>query len=269
MNHTIPADESAPVGSEPVTTTTNHTPAPAPSRSAATTPTATRDEQRAYLLQQVMEAPEHQLAKGKANRFPRAVARELCLTPTLANELRDDLVREGNLRTEKKSGSVVYELTERGKALLPTLPQKQMPESRKPARDLPVSQEVQLARKTFLLFQLFEADKQTLDQKEANRFREPGRKFLELRAGTANRLRKEMAEQGLLTIQRDSRNATYTLTDRGIEFLGVSGVFAETEFTMNGKVLNQLLESARESAKQFEEPEVREPMEMGEPATVG
>src|SRR5437879_2499229 len=84
--------------------------------------------------------------------------------------------------------------------------------ARKPLREGPVSSDVQLARKTFLLFQLFEAENQTLEQKEANRFREPGRKFLALSASTANRLRKEMADQGLIEMTRQGRNATYKLS---------------------------------------------------------
>jgi predicted transcriptional regulator len=211
--------------------------------------------QRAYLLQQVMESPEQQLAKGKANRFPRAIARELRLTPTIANELRDDLVGEGHLRTLKKSGSIVYELTDQGKTYLATLEQKTLPEGRKPVREGPVSSEVQLARKTFLLFQLFEAPNQTLEQKEANRFREPGRKFLALSASAANRVRKELAEQGMIDLKRDGRNATYRLMQAGIEFLGASSSFPEAEFAIHGRVLNDLLEAARESARQFQVPQ--------------
>jgi len=211
-----------------------------------------------------MESPEHQLAKGKANRFPRAVSRELNLSPTLANTLRDEMVQEGLLRTLKKSGSIVYEATDRGKAVLPTLEQKPVPEGRKPVREGPVSDEVRLHRKTFLLFQLFEAPDHTLEQKEANRFREPGRKFLALSASTANRLRREMAEQGLITMTRNGRNATYTLTTAGVEFLGVRSSFPEAEFALNGRVLNELLEAARETARQFQAPE-RTPEPVGEP----
>src|SRR5436305_14640230 len=119
-------------------------PATPPPPSGSTHHHKERDYQRAYLLLQVMESPEHQLAKGKANRFPRAVARELNLNPTLANTLRDELVQEGLLRTLKKSGSIVYEVTDRGKAVLPTLEQKPVPEGRKPVREGPVSDEGRL-----------------------------------------------------------------------------------------------------------------------------
>jgi predicted transcriptional regulator len=213
-----------------------------------------------------MDAPDHQLAKGKANRFPRAVSRELNLTPTEANTLRDEMVQEGLLRTLKKSGSVVYELTEQGQAVLSTMEQKPVPEGRKPVREGPVSEEVRLQRRTFLLFQLFEAPDQTLEQKEANRFREPGRKFLSLSASTANRLRREMADQGLIALTRNGRNATYRLTPTGVEFLGARSSFPETEFTLNGRVLNELLEAARESARQFEA--APEPARTPEPVGV-
>lgn len=240
----------------PNQTTTQHDSTHHPSTHSvpATAPTDQRVHQRAYLLQQVMESPEHQLAKGKANRFPRAVSRELDLTPTLANTLRDELVGEGHLRTLKKSGSIVYELTDAGKAHLQTLERRPIPEGRKPSREGPVSSEVHLARKTFLLFQLFEADNQTLEQKAANRFREPGRKHLDLKASTANRLRREMADQGLIQLTRNGRNAVYKLTQAGVEFLGARSNFPDTEFALSGRVLNDLLEAARETARQFQTP---------------
>ena len=45
-------------------------------------------------------------------------------------------VSGGHLRTLKKSGSIVYELTDKGKTLLPTLEQKPLPEGRKPLREI-------------------------------------------------------------------------------------------------------------------------------------
>ncbi len=262
---TAPHEAPSSIATEDAAPAPPHSPAPSADGPAGE---AERNHQRAYLLLQVMEAPEHQLAKGKANRFPRAAARELDLTPTLANTLRDEMVEEGLLKTLKKSGSIVYELTDQGKTVLATLEQKPVPEGRKPVREGPVTDDVRLHRKTFLLFQLFEAAEHTLEQKEANRFREPGRKFLSLSANTANKLRKEMADQGLIRMTRDGRNATYTLTTAGLEFLGAGSSFPETEFALNGRVLNELLEAARESARQFQTPETtlqpeteREPVE--------
>ena len=260
MNNPISPEHSA--LPNPSTTTS----AAAPHGGGATTSPNERDFQRAYLLRQVQEAPDNQLAKGKANRFPRAVARELNLAPMTANKLRDEMVEEGLLRTLKKSGSIVYELTDKGRTALPHMQQKPVPEGRKPVREAPVSDEVRQQRKTFLLFQLFEAPQHTLEQKEANRFREPGRKFLSLSASTANRLRKEMADQKLIAMTKNGRNATYRLTPEGIEFLGVRSSFPEAEFTLNGRVLNELLEAARETARQFQT--APEPAQTREPEPV-
>src|SRR5262249_4009537 len=157
------------------------------------------------------------LAKGNANRFPRAVQRELNLTPAGANALRDELVQEGYVATSRKGGSVTYELTDAGRSHLQALPQKPIPLGKRPSADQPGREEVRKFRRTFLLFQLFEADGQELDQKVVNRFREPGRKFLDLRAPAANGLRKALAEEGLVEISRQGRNATYRLTAAGRE----------------------------------------------------
>src|SRR5262245_25843027 len=113
---------------------------------------AERQHQRAYLIQQVLDAPGQQLAKGKANRFPRGVKRELNLTPTAANEIRDSLEEEGYLRSGKRGTSQVYEVTDSGRTYLATLPQKPIPEARKQAPEQPVSEEAQRHRRTFLLF---------------------------------------------------------------------------------------------------------------------
>ena len=60
-----------------------------PAGTGATPSTHSQEErfQRAYLLQQVKDAAGGRLTKGKANRFPRAVARELDLTATNAKAL--------------------------------------------------------------------------------------------------------------------------------------------------------------------------------------
>lgn len=219
---------------------------------AAPSAAVERNYQRAYLLLQLQEARGGQLPKGKANRFPRAVQRALNLSPTVANELRDELIEEGHARATRKGGSLTYQITDSGRALLRTLPQKPIPTEATTPTEREVSEEVRKFRRTFLLFQLFEADGQTLDQKIVNRFREPGRKFLDLRASAANELRKTLVDEGLIEVARQGRNATFRLTAAGREELGATAHFPDIEIALAGRVLNELLEAARESAKQFE-----------------
>jgi DNA-binding PadR family transcriptional regulator len=214
---------------------------------------AERDYQKAYLLRQLQEAHGGSLPKGKANRFPRLVQRELSLTPATANALREELIQEGYVTTARKGGTLTYEITEAGRAHLKTLSHKPMSGDRK-AAETEVSEEVRKYRRTFLLFQLFEAEGQTLEQKVINRFREPGRTFLDLRAPAANEVRKTLQQEGLITITRQGKSVTYRLTEAGQEELGATAHFPDVELTIQGRVLNELLEAARESAKQFEAP---------------
>ena len=223
-----------------------------------TTSAHTQEEryQRAYLLQQVKDSSGGKLAKGKANRFPRAVARELNLTAAVANTLREQLVQEGYLATTKKGGSLTYELTPAGETYLPTLEHKPLPTGKRGTEhETEVSEEVRKYRRTFLLFQLFEIEGQALDQKAINRFREPGRKFLDLKAPSANAIRGQMIAEGLIEEQRQGRNATYRLTPAGREELGATAHFPDVELSINGRVLNDLLEAARDAARQFQAPE--------------
>ena len=81
--------------------------AASPAAAAAGSPEETY--QIAYLLLQLQEAPGGRLAKGKANRFPRAVQRELNLSADAANALRERLVEEGYVRSGRKAGSLTYE----------------------------------------------------------------------------------------------------------------------------------------------------------------
>ncbi len=224
--------------------------------SGLTAPTPEERYQRAYLLQQVKDAGAGKLTKGKANRFPRIAARELNLTSAVANAVREQLVQEGYLQVARKGGSETYDLTDAGETYLQTLEHKPLPTGKEGAEhEAEVSEEVRKYRRTFLLFQLFETEGQTLDQKAINRFREPGRKGLGLKAAVANAFRRQLIEEGLIEEQRQDRNVTYTLTLTGREELGATAHFPDVELLINGRVLNELLEAASDAARQFQAPE--------------
>jgi predicted transcriptional regulator len=231
---------------------TNH---PADSQDTTTTTETTsgahatlRDQQRQYLLYQVMAAADGKLARGVANRFPRGNQSALKLTPTLANKIRDELAEEGHLKTSKKGATITYEITPEGKRYLESLPAH-------PKVSLPrgaLTGEVKNYCRTYLLLQLFQAPGQTLEQKVANRLGATGNK-LDLNASRANSIRKELAEQGLIQIVKQGRNANLKLTPAGRVELGARGLFPDSmEFKFSGKALMALLDAVRDSTRDFE-----------------
>jgi hypothetical protein len=60
-----------------------------------------------------------------------------------------------------------------------------------------------------------------------------------------------LAGQGFLTITRNGRTERYTLTDAGRLHLGTLPFYDSFRFRLTGRVLNDLLEAAREADKQF------------------
>jgi predicted transcriptional regulator len=209
--------------------------------------------QRAFLLDQIAGAPCESLGKGAANRaIPAAAKRELELDTSNLNRLRSDMTAEGLLKTERANRIESYQLTDKGRAYLeqhrssvPTLPTGRVGVVTPPSNDL-----VRKFRISYLLLQLLKAERHTLSQGEANRFDALGRR-LELNAATARAIRHELAEQGLLAISKQNRFEAYTLTPEGRLQLGTLAFDDDFEFKIRGRVLNDLLEAAREAAKQF------------------
>jgi hypothetical protein len=115
---------------------------------------------------------------------------------------------------------------------------------------LPSNDLIRKFRISYLLLQLLKADRHTLSQRDANRFDALGKR-LELNAVTARAIRHELAEQGLLAILEPNRSEVYTLTPEGRLKLGTLAFDDDVEFKLQGRVLNELLEAAREAAKQF------------------
>ena len=170
------------------------------------------DYRRAFLLQQLLTAPSHKLNKGQANQqIGAAVRRALDLDPAVANQLREELAEQGYIQIYTKKSNVSYELTDAGRQYLQTLEPYSPPGHGEPA---PVSAEVQQYRKSYLLFQLFKAERHSLGKKAANRFDALGRKYLELTATAANRMRKSLADQGRIEIIPQGRSGDVPAYDR-------------------------------------------------------
>jgi predicted transcriptional regulator len=240
-----------------------HVPSSATTEPAAGAATEKPDPERsarrrAFLLQQVAEAPGQTLRRGQANRtIPRAVVRDLGLTSAEANRVREALAREQHLRIAHTGKSATFELTDQGRALLQTL----VPYAPPPSRGVlnpPADVNMARWRKSYLLLQLLQAEGQTRSQAEANRLDTLGRRRLQLNAATARHLRHQLAAEGLLRVARDGRQESYALTDAGRLHLGTLDFYdSDTHpytFRLQGRLLNQLLEAARETAKQFETP---------------
>jgi predicted transcriptional regulator len=224
---------------------------PAPQSPASAPELSTR--QRAFLLDQIARAPGERLARGAANRaIPAAAKRDLDLNPPTLNRLRSEMVAEGLLKHERVNRVEHYLLTDTGRAYLeqhrvavPTFAARRVGAVTPPSNDL-----VRKFRVSYLLLQLLRADRHTLRQAEANHFDALGKK-LELNAATAMAVRHELAAQGLLTVVRHGRSEEYTLTPEGRLQLGTMAFDDDFEFKLRGRALNDLLEAAREAAKQF------------------
>ncbi|HVK08564.1 MAG TPA: hypothetical protein VM597_07280 [Gemmataceae bacterium] len=210
-------------------------------------------QQRGYLLHQIAQADGQRLAQGKANAaIPTAARKSLGLDTAAANRVRAELQAEGLLGSERVNRVLYYILTDEGRAYLErhraVLPQ--IPGGRAGRVIPPTNEQVRLSRVAYLLLQLFKAPDYTLHAAEANKRTSQSEK-LELNAATAQHVRRELAAEGLLTITATDRSERYTLTPAGRLRLGTLSFYDSFRFDLRGKVLNDLLEAAREAAKQF------------------
>jgi predicted transcriptional regulator len=232
------------VGAKTVTDSLSHAPDAIPEISI---------RQRAILLDQIARSSEGKLGKGDANRaIPAAIKRELGLKAPAANQLRAALVAEGLLTTERQNRKDYFQLTDRGRDYLEQHRQEfpVTPRGRGKGIVPPSNENVRRYRISYLLLQLLKAEQHTLSQPQANRFDALGKR-LELNAVTATSLRHELAAQGLLTISRPNRFETYSLTPEGRLKLGTLAFDTDFEFKLRGRILNDLLEAAREAAREF------------------
>jgi predicted transcriptional regulator len=83
---------------------------------AAPPPAPPEDERtarrKAVLLYQLLDAPGERLSVGEANRkLTQGTKKSLGLNNDLANRLREEMVRQGLIRTVKENRRVYYALT--------------------------------------------------------------------------------------------------------------------------------------------------------------
>ena len=237
------------------------TPARTPPAEATPADESRRLKQQEWcLLDQLLQAvPGHKLPKGQANKkLTKALQRDLGLTTETANRLRESLAEKGYIRITKKGQNVTYELTDAGREYLQTLePYPPQPEVE------PVSEEVQRYQTAYLLFQLFRAKDGVLTRGKANKTLGPT--DLELKPAAANQLRRKLAQQGILKIDKGSRSESYRLTPGGEEMLAALRHYPTTRFWLTGRQLNALLD--RVSGAAMRQPEAP-PTTSAQPQTV-
>jgi predicted transcriptional regulator len=206
----------------------------------------------AYLLRQVLEADPDPLPQGDANK-KTLLSQELELNAPTANHLRAELVSRGLLNSTK-GRTVSYTLTDTGRKYLDEHKDDVATVIQSRGRVIPPSTaDVRQYRVSYLLLQLLKSPEYRLTASNANKFDAVG-KHLALNVPTATKIRHELKERGLLTITEAEDEEVYTLTAAGRLELGAMTFDKEAELKVSGAVLNDLLEAAREAAKQFEQP---------------
>lgn len=214
------------------------------------------DRLKAFLLYTLATSPGRKLTRGELNRKVKTKAAEAVgLSPDTLNALIDQLGGEGLVRVGKAGRAVVCEMTDAGAAHLESargqLPLT-MPVGPRGRFVPPANDRVREYRSVYLLLQVLKSPRHTLADAEANvQLDAYAREGLELNAATASRLRSELARQGLLTAAGSGRTTSYGLTPAGRVAIGNATFPADRTFPLPGRVLNDLLEAAREVGKQF------------------
>jgi DNA-binding PadR family transcriptional regulator len=213
------------------------------------------EAQQAYLLHFLAQAPEGSMRHGEIRKKVELIsASRIGLNPNIAMPGLERMVADGMIESFTKRGTTCYRISERGRARLQSL-ESHRPEIRQTGGDFvpPANENIKREREAILLLGLLEADRYTLTGGEANRLcaRTPG---LDLNPTTATQIRQELADRGLIQIEEQGRTIRYTLTPAGRLALGNMKFGEESQLVLKGRVLNELLEAARDAAKEFERP---------------
>lgn len=200
----------------------------------------------------VLGAAQAPMSRGDlAKRLKTKAATEAGLTTATIPEELEILRRNGLIVSERVKRTIVFELTDSGRDYLRKHPAPAVSAGRGRVNP-PTNDDVLRGRQAELLLQLLEANDYTLTANEANK-RLRRRDSLELNAATANAERQRLADEGCLEISGSGRLARFRLTPAGRLRLGAMTFYGTFKFRLRGKVLNDLLDAAREAAKEFSE----------------
>jgi DNA-binding PadR family transcriptional regulator len=230
-------------------------PASSAPASSSAAPAALNEAQQAYLLHFLTQAREEGMRHGEIRKKTELIAaNRIGLNPGVAMPGLERMVADGLVESHEKRGTTYYRITERGRAQLQGL-EAHRPAVRQTGGTYvpPANENVKREREACLLLALLEADRHTLTGGEANRLcaRTPN---LDLNPTTATQVREELAERGLVAIEQQGRTVKYTLTHTGRLALGSMKFGDESQLNLKGRVLNELMEAARDAAKEFERP---------------
>ena len=221
---------------------------------------------QAFLLEQVNLAPGGTITRGQANKqISRLIQKELMLTVAGAGDLREALSSQGYLTERKTSRSVIYTLTDDGRAWLeihreyipsirtkPTTGKKAAPEPKsepKPVVHVPI----QVCREGYLLLHLLDAPDEGRTASELRK--QVGSKQLKLDdEATAAPVLSELIERQFITVTHLPRSDKYSLTPIGQLYLFTLSIDASVKVTLSGSALTQLLQAARNGTASTSEP---------------
>jgi predicted transcriptional regulator len=218
--------------------------------------TAAEHRPQAYLLHLLAAAPSRSLKQGELNKRLKTKAAEQTGTgPSVATDQLQRLATAGLVRIAQTKRAVVYELTDAGAARLDGLKDLLPPTRPVGGRGKivpPSNEQVRGYRTGYLLLQVLRSPRQSVTEADANAQLDAyARETLELNAATASHLRQELVGQGRLARSGSGRGASYTLTPAGRLALGNAAFPPDRTFPVGGRLLNDLLEAAREVGKQF------------------
>jgi hypothetical protein len=209
--------------------------------------------QQAYLLEQL--AP-HGVGSVKGSdlnkKISAAAKRELELSNDVANKVRNELAMQNYLEVSKKGRTVIYSLSEAGRAHLQGLERPALRDGTRPpvqVDEAAIQPEVREAQNAFLLLQLLDSDGQAVSKGDANKIPKSLSAKLGLRPAVANYRRAKLADQNYLLITPTKRSEEYSLTPDGRDYLAAGARHYEhAVFPLKGKTLNTLVTAARESS---------------------
>lgn len=228
-------------------------PAPAAATSSAAPAEPLNEAQMAYLLHFLAQSEDGSMRHGEIRKKVELIAaNRIGLSPANAMPGMENMAADGLVESFNRRGTTCYRITERGRAYLQSL-ESHRPAIRQTGGDYvpPANENIKREREVCLLLGLLEADGYTLTGGEANRLCARTAN-LDLNPTTATQVRQELADRGLIDIQQQGRTIRYTLTPAGRVALGNMKFGDETQMVLKGRVLNELMEAARDAAKEFE-----------------
>jgi predicted transcriptional regulator len=204
----------------------------------------------------VLDSSGSAVSRGDlVRRLKSKAAVAVGLTSTTIPLELEALCRDGLVAPTPIKRTVNYRLTESGKEFLRRHPAPN-PTRGSGRVNAATNEDVLRARQAEVLLHLLEAPGYTLSVNESNK-RLRRRAALELNAATAEAERQRLVDEGLLEIAGTGRARRFTLTPAGRLRLGAMTFYESFEFRLRGKTLNDLLDAAREAAKEFGDDSVR------------